>query len=231
MKADNYISSSTKPAALAALLCAAVFGFSSKALAQETTLSFDGLEPVPDARVAMAYIDPEADFTVFKRVVILEPYVAFRSSWLRDQNRSRTQNVRQSDMDRIKADVAALFKEVFTESLEADDGFPVVEEGGEDVLIIRPAIIDLDVTAPDVQRASRQTTHVASAGAATLYIELFDSMTGDIIGRAADRRAARRGSTTLTWSNRVTNSAEARRMFRRWADQLRSFLDSHYMSQ
>ena len=32
----------------------------------------------------------------------------------------------------------------------------------------------------------------------------------------------------ITWNNRVTNTAEARRMLGRWADRLRSFLDSHY---
>ena len=32
----------------------------------------------------------------------------------------------------------------------------------------------------------------------------------------------------MTWNNRVTNVAEARRMFGRWADTLVAFLDSHY---
>ena len=41
-------------------------------------LTFDNLVPVKDAAVALAYIDPEADFTVFKRVAILEPKVDHR---------------------------------------------------------------------------------------------------------------------------------------------------------
>ena len=44
-------------------------------------------------------IDPEADFSVFRRVMILEPYVAFRSDWRRDQNRSGGRSIRSSDMD------------------------------------------------------------------------------------------------------------------------------------
>ena len=200
------------------------------ALAQEDAveISFDGLERVEDSRVAVAYIDPEADFSVFQRVAILEPLVAFRSNWQRDQNRSRTRNVRASDMERIKADVAALFKQVFTERLEADDGFEVVDVADYDVLLLRPAIVDLDVTSPDTMSGGRSRTMNASAGAATLYIELFDSVSGQIIGRAADRRAARTAGGRISWSNRVTNSAEARRMFGRWADILRDFLDQHY---
>jgi hypothetical protein len=189
---------------------------------------FDGLEPVEGARVAMAYIDPEADFSVFRRVAILDPYVAFRSNWQRDQNRSRSRNILSSDMERIKANVASLFKEVFTERLQANDGFEVVDEADFDVLLLRPAIVDLDISAPDTRAAGRTRTYTASAGAATLYIELFDSVSGDILGRAADRQVTRNPGTRLTWSNGVTNAAEARRIFRRWADQLRGFLDTHY---
>ena len=130
--------------------------------------------------------------------------------------------------DRIRADVASLFKDVFTEVLEADDGYEVVDGANEDVLLLRPAIIDLDVTAPDTRTAGRSTTFTASAGAATIYIELFDSLSGQIIGRAVDRQNARRAGGTVSWSNSVTNSQEARRMMRGWANQLRSFLDAHY---
>jgi hypothetical protein len=198
------------------------------ALAEEQAqTTFDGLERVEDARVAMAYVDPNADFSVFKRVAILDPFVAFRSNWQRDQNRSRTRNLRSSDVERIKTDVSALFRDVFIERLEAA-GFEIVTESGEDVLVLRPAIIDLDVTAPETRTAGRSRTYTASAGAATLYIELFDSVSGDILGRAADRRASRRAGGMMTWSNRVSNRAEARRMAGRWADQLIEFLAKDY---
>jgi hypothetical protein len=188
--------------------------------------TFDNLVPVKDPKVSMAYIDPDADFGVFKRVAILEPFVAFRSNWQRDQNRSRSRNINARDMERIKADVATLFERVFTERLEAA-GYEVVDGANEDVLLLRPAIIDLDITAPDTRTAGRSRTFTASTGAATLYIQLFDSLSGDIIGRAADRQAVRRGGN-VTWSSSVTNTAEARRMMGGWADKLVGFLDTHY---
>jgi hypothetical protein len=194
---------------------------------EEAYVTFDGLVAIEGSRVHMAYIDPKADFSVFQRVAILDPHVAFRSNWQRDQNRSRSRNVRASDVERIKEDVAGLFKDVFTEQLEAA-GFDVVNFADEDVLVLRPAIVDLDVTAPDVRSAGRSRTYTAGGGAATLYIELFDSLSGDIIGRAADRRASGRGGFA-TRSNRVTNRADARREFRVWADQLIEFLNEHYV--
>ena len=189
--------------------------------------TFDNLVPVDDAAVAMAYIDPDADFGVFNRVAILEPKVAFRSNWQRDQNRSRTRNIRTRDMERMKEDVATLFERVFEERLEAA-GYQVVDVTGDDVLLLRPAIVDLDVTAPDTRSPGRTRTFASTAGAATLYIELFDSFTGDIVGRAADRQAVRRAGGMLSWSNSVNNNAEARRMFVGWADTLVEFLDAHY---
>lgn len=38
--------------------------------------SFDGLVAVEDSEVHMAYIDPDADFSVFQRVAILDPHFA-----------------------------------------------------------------------------------------------------------------------------------------------------------
>jgi hypothetical protein len=212
---------------LSAVLLAVAPGLWAEEPATAQDLTFDNLVPVKDPKMAMAFIDPDADFSVFKSVAILEPTVSFRSNWQRNQNRSRSRNISARDMDRIRADVATLFERVFTERLEAA-GYEVVDVAGDDVLVLRPAIIDLDITAPDTRSAGRNYTVTASTGAATLYIQLFDSLSGDIIGRAADRQAARSAGGRMTWSNSVTNTADARRMVGRWADRLVEFLESSY---
>ncbi len=120
--------------------------------------------------------------------------------------------------------MAQVFREVFVEELDTEGDYQVVDEIGDDVMIIRPAIIDLDVTAPDTGGAGRSRTYTSSAGAATLYVELYDSVTGEILARAIDRKAGR-GYGHLRWSNRVSNSAEAKRVLREWAGLLRQRLD------
>lgn len=195
---------------------------------EQSEPGWDGLVEIDSSNVAAAFIDPLADFGAFQRVSILQPHVAFRSNWKRDQNRSRSRNVRASDVERIKGDVADLFLDVFTERLEAA-GFDVVNYADEDVLILRPAIVDLDITAPDVRSQGRSRIYTANSGAATLFIELYDSLTGDLLGRAIDRRAAGRARGFTVQSNRVTNRADARREFRVWADTLIEFLGQHYV--
>ena len=235
MKKFNYKKSDKPhriPAIATLLLSSLLVTVAPTALAEENSgaeRTFDNLVAVEEGSAAMAYIDPDVDFGVFKRVLIVEPFVAFRSNWRRDQNRGRsTRNVSIREMERIKEDVATLFERVFSERLEAA-GYEVVDAAGDDVLILRPAIIDLDVTAPDTRTGARTRTFTASTGAATLYIQLFDSVTGEILGRAADRSAIRRAGGGLSWSNSVSNMADARRMVGGWADQLVTFLDSHYV--
>jgi len=197
---------------------------------ESTDDTYDGLIEVDKSKADIAYIDPDADFSGYKRVMILDAHVAFVKNWRRDQNRmSSRSNVSNADMERIRSEVANLFKEVFVEVLAADDGYEIATETGDDVLLIRPAILDLDVTAPDTMSAGRGRTYAASTGAATFYIELFDSVSGAIMGRAADRKEARRNGSRLSWSNSVMNRQDGRRLFTRWATQLRSFLDQHYV--
>jgi hypothetical protein len=202
------------------------------ATAEEENDRFDNLVRVEDSSAAVAYVDPQADFSVFDSVMILDTFVAFRSNWQRDQRRgTRGTRISTADMERIKTRVSELFNSVLVDAMEANDGFKVVSEPDYNVLLIRAAIIDLDVTAPDTSSPGRSRTYTADSGAATLYIELFDSVSGQIIGRAIDRQAARNQGSMMRWTTRASNTADARRVFRGWATQLRGFLDSHYSSK
>jgi hypothetical protein len=198
--------------------------------AAEDVGAFDSLVAIEGAKADIAMIHPDADFSVYKRVFIADPWVAFIKNCKRTQNSQRrgSHRVSDSDMEKIKEAVSTMFKEVFTEKLTENGGYTLADEAGEDVLYIRPAVIDLDVTAPDTMTAGRSRTYTTSAGAATLYIELYDSVSGAIIGRAADRRTARQSAHQMNWSSSVTNRQEARRMFVIWADRLRAFLEEHY---
>jgi hypothetical protein len=177
-----------------------------------------------DARVV--YARTGATLDQYTKVALLDCYVAFKKNWDRDYNRdqmSLSNRVTTDDMERIKKAVADEFRKVFTEELQEKGGYQIVDVAGDDVLIVRPAIVNLDVTAPDLKSASMTRTVVASAGQMTLYAELFDSSTGDIIARIIDPQAADRGGFAMA-ANSVTNKAEADRIIRKWAVALRSHL-------
>lgn len=183
----------------------------------------EGMELVKDSDLDTVYAAPGADLSSYNRVWLQDATVAFKKNWQRDQNRSNHFKVKTRDMERIQTDVASLFREVFTREL-VDGGYELVEEAGADVLNVVPAIVDLDVTAPDTQNVGRTYSYSESAGEMTLNLELFDSITGDKIAKATDRkRDFRQGY--VQWRTNVSNRSDARRMMTSWAKALRSSLD------
>ncbi len=209
--------------ALTALLLGLGLNTSILAADELPEITEDGLHKMKDTNLGLVYADPEADLSVYNRIKLLDASVAFKKNWQRDQNRSYAHKVRPNDMERIKGDVARLFREVFTEEL-TEGGYELTEETGEDVLLVRPAIINLDVTAPDVSSATRGYQFSESAGEMTLYVELFDSETGAIIAKAMDRKRDRERGY-MQWQTRVTNTAAAKRILKSWAKTLRDGLD------
>ena len=121
--------------------------------------------------------------------------------------------------------MAELFREVFVEELEKNGGYPVVDAPAENVLLLRPSIIDLDVAAPDLGLAENVYTLTATAGVATLYIELYDSVSGAILARIIDRQAATNTNNTLRYANKFTNREAATKMLSDWAGLLRDGMD------
>ena len=183
----------------------------------------EGLKLVPNTKnIALVWAEPGANLSQYERVYLVEPYVAFKKNWQRDQNRG-SMKVKTSDMDRIKIRVKELFMEVFTEELE-NGGYTLANERAEDVLLVKPAIIDLDVNAPDIMTAGRTNTYAQSAGSMTLYLELYDSETDDLLAKALDAKADRQTSY-MQWQTGPANRAAAKRMMKPWAEALREGLD------
>lgn len=188
-------------------------------------VSHDGLHLVPNSKVAALYREPGADLSQYDKVALLETYVSFRKNWQRNYNNEASfqSRVSDKDMDRIRKRAAQEFSKVFTEVLSTKGGHEMVSAGGEGVLILRPAIVNLDVAAPDIMSAGISHTVVASAGSLTLYLELYDGKTGAIIARAIDSREAGSPGRARVASS-VTNKADFDRVLRHWAELLNDAL-------
>jgi hypothetical protein len=203
------------------LTCTTGLVFAKKANLPEITE--DGLHLVKDTKLALVYAEPGADLSQYKRIYMTDAYVAFKKHWQRSQNRQSSNRVSSDQMESIKASVAKLFKEVMTETLE-EGGYELVTEVADDVLIIKPAIINLNITAPENRSAGMTRTFSESAGDMTLYLELYDSVTGDLIAKALDQQYDRQ-TGYIQWQNRVTNTAAAKRIMRKWAGIMKDGLD------
>ena len=97
----------------------------------------------------------------------------------------------------------------------------MVTEPADDVLLIRPFIVNLDIVAPETIGSGRSNSYTRSAGEMTLYIELRDSVSGDLIAKAADRYIDNPNNAGfLTWVNMQTNKSVSIRILKDWADIL-----------
>ncbi|HLF30361.1 MAG TPA: DUF3313 family protein [Xanthomonadales bacterium] len=188
-------------------------------------LSSEGLQLLEKDRRGEIYANPDVDWSVYTEIKLEEASVAFRRNWQRDQNRYDPFKVKASDMEKMKKRLSELFGEVFTEELSKDNGYVMAAGSGANVLTIQPAIVDLDINAPDTNSsAGRSRQYTESAGEMTLKLALYDSVTGELLATASDHRESPyRGY--LQWTTSVSNQADARRMLRHWATSLRERLD------
>lgn len=190
-------------------------------------VTVDGLELVKQTKSGVVYAKPGASLVAYQRVKLLDPAVAFKKNWERDQRHSNSITAKRlspKDIDNIKTALAAEFKIVFTKTLE-EAGYQLTDEVAEDVMIVRPAIINLDVNAPEAGSFGRDRVYVDSAGEMTLYLELYDSATSDLIVKAMSRKADNAFGSFYTWANSSTNKIAAERILSGWAKILVNALD------
>ena len=195
------------------------------AVAEEAVpeVTVEGLQLIKDSNLALVYAEPGIDLGQYSKIYLDDAYIAFRKNWQRDQNRHHPLKVMAEDMARMKAELSSLFREVFSRTLE-EGGYELVTERAGNVLLIKPAIINLDVFAPDTMDANRGSSYSETTGEMTLYLELYDSVTDDLLAKALDRNTDRQ-TGYFQWQNRVTNRAAANRILQVWANVLKEGLD------
>jgi len=188
--------------------------------AREATppVTVDGLHLVPDTRLGLVYAEPGADLASYKQLLLMDAQVAFKKNWRRDINQDLPFHVTNADMQRIKSEVSVLFREIFTGELESA-GFTLVSEQGPYTMIIRPAILDLNITSPDTPRGGTTRNITESAGDMTLFLELRDSITGDVLVKAMDFQFDRSNITPFMM-DRTRNERAARQILTNWAEVL-----------
>jgi hypothetical protein len=209
---------------LAAFTAAAPQGFADSKEVPKTT--DDGLELKTQTKHRVVYVKPGATLTQYKRFALTDCHIEFSKKWLDDYNRSQrepSRRITEDDLERARKDLAGQFRKIFTEEL-VKGGYAVSDTTGPDVLILRPALINIAVNAPDIMTPGRSASYASSAGEMTLYLELWDSSTNTVVGRVLDAKA-----DDEFYGQRMTsvdNRAAADQLMRMWATEVRKKLDA-----
>jgi hypothetical protein len=202
--------------ATCALVC--LLGLSPVAAsAKSPPASWDGMALVKSKRFDAVYLAPDADFRPYTKVMLDPTEVAFRKNWQRDYNSSSMSlggRIDDGEAEKILQVARTGFEEIFRQSYE-EAGYQVVSAPGPDVLRVRTAVANLFVSAPDQKTAGRSRTFSRDAGSAAVILEVRDSQSGALLGRAVDGRVA--GDAGPYIRNSVTNQADFKKLFRDWA--------------
>jgi hypothetical protein len=189
-------------------------------------VSKDGLHLKVHKGNELIYVKPGATFNQYKRVLVLDCYVAMAKDWQMNYNSNEGGDldlmVTDGDVQRIENILSAEFKKVFTSELQKG-GYQVTTTQAPDVLILRPAIINVRVTAPDIMSSAMDANFITSAGSGTFYLELW-APPHTLLARALDAQADQQPFAEQ--GNSVTNMEAADTILRKWADQLVRRLDT-----
>ena len=174
----------------------------------------------PSSEFAIAYFDPDADFTRYDKLIFEGPEIAFREGWRRQHH-----GATPGDMEQIRRERAQWFRDVFIAEFQDEGGYQFVDEAGENVLLIRAGIGDLDVAAPILASNTAPGYSIAVGGTtATLVLELFDAARGEVLARVFDRQQSASAGIDSR-ATRFSNENDARIIFTGWAEILRARLD------
>lgn len=191
----------------------------------DAEVTFDGLVRVNNSVFKRAWADPDMDLSGYTKIMPGGAEFEFRAvRGATTASRSSTQRefpISEKDQEKLKQVV----EEIFNEELAKSKRFTMTDEPDSDVLIIRGAMLDIVSLVPP-ERAGRTEIYLSRVGEITLVLELADSLSGETLVRAAERRAAERPGQQGIRSSPVTTWAEVKRLARRWAVKLRDGLDA-----
>jgi len=162
---------------------------------------------VPNTAVEYAYINQQADFSQYTKLMNggLEIYFP--------ENEERPD---PAEIDRIRG----YFRDAFTTAI--GDDYEIVAEPGPGVLKVKGQVIDMKMTsggsAMDVNGRLRD---IVSHGELTFLMEMSDSVTGQVLARAGDK------SSDISAEKDDATWDDVRRAAEYWAGLFRSWLDNY----
>jgi Protein of unknown function (DUF3313) len=189
-------------------------------------VTHDGLTRVDKSVMDMAWVQADLDLRGYKKLMLAGAEIQYRV--VDDKGAhyrpGRNDTTEFPISDESKAKLRETVSEVFREQLAKSKRYEITNIPGPDTLLLVGTLIDVVSKVPPDDAPGRYDVYLSSVGEATLVLELRDSMSNEVLARAADRRAAEQ-TGYVTASNPVTTLSEVRRLASSWANLLRKRLD------
>lgn len=193
--------------------------------------TYDGLYPVRNSVMDYAWARPDADLSGYSKVMLVGTGISFRPGGESSRTRIGSSSATFFEVsERQREELRKIMAEVFVDELGASDRFELVDRPGPDVLLVHAGLLDVVSNLPP-EPAGRSGIYIRQVGEATLLLELRDPVTGAVLARAIDRRAAAASGDFFIPTNRAATRKEITRVARFWAQRLREGLEAQMASQ
>lgn len=204
------------------------------AVSEEPTLATveggEDLEKVK-GKFSETYVNPAVDFSQYDKLYLGDAYFDYRDVGPAESHRSTMQSYPSkavfgiAEAEREKFET--IVDEAFTKELGKSKHFTIVDELGDNTMIIRGAAVDIVSKVPP-EFIGRSEIYLASVGEATLILEFLDGKSGEVLARVAERRTIGKGRIDMATipTNSVTVWSDVRRWASSSAKRLRSELDA-----
>jgi hypothetical protein len=197
------------------LVCASILGCATKQPKPDENAD-DGLVRVETTMLDELFVAPNVPLGHYQRILLEPVQIEFRDGW-----RQEHPHMSDRDFEYFKQQLTTLFHEKLEAEL-ARGGYTLVEAPAQDVLRLRIGLEDVDFAAPET--GAEKFTTVYKDGQLTLRAQGFDSSSGALIARARDYEEDPHPLSAKP-ADRVRALQNARMIFEKWAQELRSALD------
>jgi hypothetical protein len=189
-------------------ILALILPFAGLLLAGCTTVTTQSFKVGKNSEIESSHIAVGADFGKYDRLYASDMGIYFPTDAAPsadDQKRTRQ-----------------IFRDAFLAELT---DYRIVQEKGPTTLDVQATIVDYrNAKAADASSVRRELRDIVQPGSLMFLMELKDSLSGEVLGRAADSTSA---PAFATAPDTVTDWAAVEAAAARWAKLFRSFLDDN----
>jgi hypothetical protein len=165
---------------------------------------------VPDSSVDSAYVKPDVDFSRYRKLQPAPLEIYYHEGQAEPD---------PEDLARLRQ----TFRKAFLAAI--GDDYEIVDAAGPDVLGVRATVVDLEMS-PELGELpiKGRAAQLVAAGHLSFFMELTDSQTGEVLGRAGDEE---KDVEEVVAYDEQRDWGRAEKAAERWAQLFRSFLDEN----
>lgn len=172
----------------------------------------DGLHRVDPTIMDAAWVRPDLDLTAYSKVFLMPAQIQFREVRDVSQFDRARGSVEAFPIEEIRQQqFSELWGQLFHDDVATLESYELVTDVGRDVLLVQGTLIDVISGVPPDTAAGGSSVTVMYPWAASIVLEVRDSMSDQLLARTADRRRVEGPlDATAVWA-RTSN------MVQRWS--------------